>query len=160
MITKLLLTSILISYIHPVHISVTNIEFYENKKYFEISIRLFIDDFEAALSYHSNQTIPIQNSKKYPVKIINDYISENLKIKINDTWINKDKYKLQKIEKKDITIWLYYRIPFKEEIKEISIQNTLIFNLYHDQKNMLIFSKNNQSTYDFTTTTPTQKIIL
>lgn len=160
MITKLLISIILIGILHPVHISVTNIEFNENKKYFEISIRLFTDDFQASLSHYSNQTIILQNSKKYPQKIINNYIVENLKLKINGTWINKDKYILQKIEQKDITIWLHYKIPFKEQINEISIQNTMIFNLYQDQKNMLIFSKNNQTTYNFYIITPTQKINL
>lgn len=155
-----MIANILLLVLHPVHLSVTNIEFIENKKYFEISIRLFSDDFETALSHHFNQTIQLKNSQKYPQKIINEYITQNLKLEINGKWVDSKKYLLKKIEQKDITIWLYYRIPFKDKIDSITIKNTLLFNIYYDQKNMLIFSEKKQSTYNFYNQNSIQKINL
>ena len=45
----------LMFYLHPIHVSVTEIEFDEKDKALEIMMRVFIDDYELAMRKHLNQ---------------------------------------------------------------------------------------------------------
>jgi len=127
---------------HPVHLSVTNIEYNEQQKKFEVSIRVFIDDFEKIINYQNNINLKLEkedelsNANYY----INKYITDHLKLKINGSFVPESKYKLKKREKKDITLWLYYEIKYNKKIEEIDITNQLMTDLYKDQKNMLILT--------------------
>ena len=40
----------LFSFFHPVHVSITSIEYIEGKNSFEVSFKLFWDDFEAIIA--------------------------------------------------------------------------------------------------------------
>lgn len=137
---------------HPVHLTVTNIEYNNSSKSFDISIRLFVKDFTTILSQNNNQEIILSgkdiNSKNKT--FITKYITDNLKLNINNKQISKNKYVLKEEKIEDITIWLTYNIKFKDKISKIEITNTLMTDLYRDQKNMLIFTYNKkQSALEF-----------
>lgn len=141
--------------LHPVHLSVTNIEYIENQKKFEISIRVFINDFEKIVDYQNNIKLNLATNKELPKAdyYINKYITEHLKIKINGNYIPANKFSLKKKEKKDVTLWIYYEVKNnKRNIKDIEVFNNLMTDLYRDQKNMLIltiFGKQYAFTYNF-----------
>ena len=81
---------------------------------------------------------------------VTNYITDNLKLNVNNSLISKKKFILKEQKIEDITIWLTYSIKFKDKINKIEITNTLMTDLYKDQKNMLIFTYNNkQSALDF-----------
>lgn len=148
---------------HPVHLSVTNIEYDSKNKEFDISIRLFVDDFETILNKNYNAVLNIGKKNENPKTktYINDYIKKNLQININDENITKDKLNLKKREIKDLTIWLTYKIPYKKDFNNCTITNTLMYDLYPDQKNMLIFTINNkQLAFEFYKKNPIQNIKL
>lgn len=141
--------------LHPVHLSVTNIEYVENQKKFEISIRVFINDFEKIVDYQNNIKLNLGTSKELPKAnyYIDKYIFKHLKIKINGSYIPESKFLLKKKEKKDVTLWLYYEVKNnKKNISEIEVFNNLMTDLYRDQKNMVIltiFGKQYAFTYNF-----------
>ena len=125
---------------HPLHISVANIEYKNETKEFEISIRIFHEDFSKAVSIFNNKNIElgkfINNDQKQEV---NSYIKENFKLFFND---NKkpeklifDKYKL-----KNASIWLYYRIKVNKKINNLKIKDSILNAIYKDQNNLIIFS--------------------
>ena len=51
-------------YYHPVHLTVTNIEYFQNEKNIIISIRLFTNDFEKILDIKNNITLNIGKKMK------------------------------------------------------------------------------------------------
>ena len=72
---------------HPVHVTVTNIDFNPKQKAFNISTKLFLDDFQGVILKNSKVELNLGkpnvllNADEY----INDYISDNIKITINKT---------------------------------------------------------------------------
>lgn len=123
---------------HPIHVSITNMDYYPDKQEIEFSTKIFIDDFQLLFVNINELNIDFENPDsvtKYQSQI-NLYIDSNLKLKIN----NKEcEYNANGFEKNNEAIWLYYKLQIKEKIKSIEITNTLLFDLYFDQKNLFIF---------------------
>ncbi len=159
----ILLLSGILSLSHPIHISVTNIDYSLDKKKINISFRLFLDDFDKIVSekYGIELNIGKKNEHKNSNKYINKYIYENFLIKLNEKDVNSKKIVFNKRKIEDITIWLYYEIDYKTKLKNIEITNTLMTDLYKDQKNLLIFTyKNIQKALTFNRKNTLEKINL
>ncbi len=137
---------------HPVHLSVTNVEYFNKGKYFEISVRLFLNDLEKNLDANNNIILNIgkNNEDKNANIYITNYVANNLIFTLNGEKIPLNKYNLTKKKIEDLTIWLTFKIRYKPIFNNVKITNTLMFDLYPDQKNMLIFTiNNNQMAFDF-----------
>jgi len=126
---------------HPVHISVSNIDFNASQKSFDISIKVFADDFEKAVSNSQiiKSSLGESNQVEYYNEKIKSYINKNFKFILN----NKDSYSNKnliltnhKIE--DGAIWLYFTFKVNEKIKSIKIINNLLNDLYPDMTNLVI----------------------
>lgn len=138
---------------HPVHISVTNIEYNEQTKSFNTSIRLFIDDFEQIIYNKTSVKLNLgkENEHKNSKTYIDNYCKENLEI-IFDSDKNISKKMIMteyKVNSGENTVTIYYKI--KEQIpQKVEINNKLLNDLYSDQKNLLIFTcKNTQEAIKF-----------
>jgi len=132
----------LLSVFHPVHVSVTNIEYSAKEQKFDISLRLFLDDFEHIITQKYGVALNIgkENELKNSNEYINKYINDNFSVKFNGKNINDKKLILKKKKIEDVTVWLYYEIKYKPVLKNVEIKNSLMTDLYRDQKNLLIFT--------------------
>lgn len=141
---------------HPIHLTVTNIEYNQTEKKLDISTRIFADDFELILEHYNNEKINFGKKNENPNadKFAIDYFLNNIHLKINNKDIKDSKYSLtgRKLEGKgsEMVVWLYFELNFKNKIENIEITNSLLTDLYRDQKNLLIFTYNNeQSALEF-----------
>jgi len=126
---------------HPVHLSFTTIEYFEEDEKFKILFKIFVDDFDLVLKLKYGKDLKLLEGRweKGYLKIINTYILEHFKISIG----GKDKTKSLKYfsrHVKENAIWLYYEFNYKAKSEIFNIQNTLMMDLYLDQKNLLIFA--------------------
>ncbi len=139
-------------YSHPVHISIVNIDYNESEQIFQISIKLFTDDFEQIINRNNNVILNIgkANEHKKCNDYINKYIKNHLIFKINNKNLTKNAILIKKeVNNKENVTWLYYKIKYSAG-KKVSISNTLLNDLYNDQKNLFIFTfKNTQEAYKF-----------
>ena len=132
----------LISYLHPVHISYTNIEFNQKTNKFEILFKLFVDDFSRILNnkYGKNLDLKSISQSKVCRETVEKYIFEHFKLIINGKDKTKADLKMEKMETKDVAIWLYFSFSVKGNCNTFDIYNSLMNDLYQDQTNLLIFS--------------------
>lgn len=134
----------LFNMMHPVHVSITNADYLQNENKVELSIKVFKDDFQL-LFVHQNQinldVNNIENDLNFQEKI-NTYFSNNFKISIDNKENKELKYK--GIKKNDDSIWFLYEIELSTLPNSIEFINTILLDLYPDQKNMLIFSYNDK----------------
>ena len=157
---KIFLTHIILSLIfasplsHPVHISVTNIDYKIKENKFDISVKLFLDDFEKIIN--KNEKVHLNLGKRNELSnanfYIQKYISEHLMFSFNHKRFKSKKLILLKKEIKsdENTVWLYLEYKQKK-VKDLKIINTLMNDLYRDQKNLLIFTcKNTEKAIKFT----------
>lgn len=130
---------------HPVHVSLTNVEYNEQKEEFDIVFKLFMDDFEAIIEHKYGSKIKINSSEKdnEKQKYMTKYILEHFKFIIDEKDFTKEKLKFVKKENNQQAVWVYYRFKQKENIKKIEIKNSLMNDHFNDQKNLLFFKYKN-----------------
>ncbi|WP_194765770.1 DUF6702 family protein [Tamlana sp. I1] len=122
--------------VHKYYVSVTQIDYVEDKQAVQIISRIFIDDFERLLRerYDENITLAGDNETENVDLYIARYLSDKLKIKINGKPVE-----LQFIGKAyDADIMkCYIEIEQVNAIKSIEISNRVLFDLFEDQQNIV-----------------------
>ncbi len=130
--------------LHPVHFSVINMEYIDEKQEFDISFKLFADDFEKIVNKNYNVVLNLgkENQLKNCNNYIDKYIKKNFVVVFDKKAVSKKMIQekvLVKPEQK--SVWLYYKLQNKKPHK-VLVRNTLMNDLYNDQKNLFIFTIN------------------
>jgi len=131
-----LLYSILL-FLHPIHLSVSEINYSEKDKALQITSRIFLDDLE----------LSIRNQRKQPdldllepgaglttEQLISNYVLKNFAVKLDG--------KLQKLnflgfEREDPAVICYIEIENVKKFKTIEVKNEVIMETHHDQSNLI-----------------------
>lgn len=129
--------------IHKYYISVTQVNYVEEKKAVQITSRIFIDDFEKLLKerYDDNLILGDDNELKSVNLYMERYLKEKIKFKINGKEMN-----ISFIGKEydgDI-MRCYLEITGVKTIQSIEIINKVLFDLYDEQKNLVKFKINSK----------------
>jgi len=128
--------------LHPVHLTFTNVEYIEAQNQFKILFKIFIDDFDNIIfkKYGFKLGFEKKEKPKNYEKIISKYINEHFKIIINNKIKLSLKYNYHKFKENEPTFYLYFLSKYKGDIKTVKITNSLMTDLFLDQKNLLIFN--------------------
>lgn len=126
---------------HPVHISLTTIDYARGKEDMDVTYKVNTEDFEYAVIRNNKLISDVGKIKELPDfnRYIDSYINATFSVTINGS-----KTKLNFIEKKtvDSDTWLYFKITGISKIKKIEIMNAILFDTFMDQTNLLIISFN------------------
>ena len=129
---------------HKFYVTVTQINYIEEKQSVQIISRIFIDDFEELIRQRYDEDITLDASKE-EMQIdfyIERYLQEKMQIKINDS-IKKLVFIGKEYE--DDIIYCYLEIENIKAIKSFEITNQILFDLFDEQQNIVrtnINSKN------------------
>ncbi len=149
------------SILHPVHLTVTNLEYVNSQHIFVAKIRFFQDDFSKILYIKYKQKPNFKKKNKLTTQLIQKYLAANFILYINGVKLNPQKIQVKDYKLEDITLWVTVKIPYHKQVKSIEIQDKLMMDLYLDQRNLLIFTyKNIQKAYTFTRKQNTVKLTL
>jgi len=130
--------------LHPVHFSVINMEYNEQTQGFDISIKLFADDFEKIVNRNYNVILNLgkENQLRDCNSYIDRYIRRNFVVVFDKKAVSKKMTQEKVIVKsEEKSVWLYYKLQSKKPHK-VLVRNTLMNDLYNDQKNLFIFTFN------------------
>jgi hypothetical protein len=129
---------------HPVHVTVTNIDFSKENKAFEISIKVFSDDFESIILKMKNVELNLGKANEFGEsdKYICEYVRNNFSISINNDKFADKKLKFLKREVREGALWIYFRYPLSKKIDVLKVNNTLLNDLYPDMTNLVIIKLN------------------
>lgn len=129
---------------HPLHISVTEIEFDEKDKALEIMMRVFIDDLELTLRNNLNQPeldileprkgMTKEEISKWTDQTVSAYLKERFKISLDN--------KAQQMtflghEKEGDAFIFYIEVSKVKRWKTIQILNSIITETHDDQSNLV-----------------------
>jgi len=121
---------------HKYYISVTQVDYVQQKQSVQITTRIFIDDFEKVLQERYNEHVVLAGKEetKDVNKYIETYLKSKMRVRINDNDMN-----LIFIGKEyDIDIiQCYIEIQNVKQINSIEITNEVLFDLFEDQQNMI-----------------------
>lgn len=126
-----------ISLLHPVHVSVTSVEYVKEKNIFDVSFKLFWDDFEVIIAQKYGVLLNLgkEDERKEKEQYFTQYISESFSLKVDGVEL-EPKYKRDTIN--EASIWLYYSFPGNFDMKKIEIENRLMLDMFDDQTNLLM----------------------
>ncbi len=125
---------------HPIHVSVTNLEFQSEKNTISLSFKVFTDDFQLIINQLYNIQVDLSEKGNYNLhkEKIDSYFQDHFKIIVKGKEL---KYTNEGMKKNDEAVWFYYNIALKKEVKTFTIKNSILLDLYPDQKNLLILKK-------------------
>ena len=149
--------------LHPIHLSVTELGYKPKERRIEIAVKVFIDDLENAIKLESNETLFLGTTKQHKDHkiLINNYLKKNLIVSID-----KKKEPLSprligfEIENQ-ASVWVYLELTEVPKTKIICIKNTLLFDVFEDQTNLLnLTSLNKKQSFVFKINNHTTTFVL
>ena len=122
---------------HEYHVSVTHMQYNPAEKLIEVSIRIFTDDLERALSENNGKRRFVIRNNDQNNSFIEGYIRRNF------VFFDQGKKSIQarflgKEQEEDAT-WLYLEIPYSASPEGCSLQNSTLMDTFSDQVNMTNF---------------------
>lgn len=136
---------------HPVHVSMSSMEYLPEDKGFIITVRMYSDDL--LLDLLGLFPLPGEHIADHiysgPEDIYQEYINERIRVQING-----ERYKAELIESEKLEIETIMRffIGYEGEINNIDISNTILADIYMDQVNLFIYKDDrNELAFRFTT---------
>ena len=140
-----LLVNLALFFIHDFFVSVSYIEYDDQRNAIEVHKKIFFDDFEKTLKKESlNENFDILKSNKV---LVDDYIRDYLTKKIEFV-INDKQYDFEYLghEYEDGIINCYFEINKIKKIKKIKIKDTSLFETFEGQENLIYFKANQKLT--------------
>lgn len=122
--------------VHPMHVSVTEIEFDEKEHELEIMMRIFVDDLENAIREETNhQSLDLAKATE-PEKrsIVGNYLEKHFTVSL-DGKAQTLKYLGQEIEGEAMIC--YIQAPNVKKWKTIEVSNSILMNIFDDQSNLV-----------------------
>lgn len=122
--------------LHKYYLSLTEVTINSKKHTLDVSSKLFIDDFESELGKIENKKIDLSIAlkSKEVEQLLFNYLNKNFKINVGG--------KLQKLEYvgyeiENDAIWCYMEVAHFKEKGTISILNTLLYERFPEQSNLI-----------------------
>ena len=140
------ISSITLNKLHAFHTSITEMRYNPKGKTVEISLRVFSDDLEKALSAnHQNQKFVFEiNDKNDP--FVEQYIRKHFII--TNPKNQRRNYQYIGKEKEGEAIWIYLEMPLTDSLKGSKIQNDVLMEFFDDQTNIVnIFINTDKKSY-------------
>lgn len=126
---------------HPLHMSFTNIEFVDSLQRWELTVKLFKDDFGDELSRLYGFEIDEERIDSTSAEAVyRKYLNRYLKVKFDDTRIETNSWVYLNEKENFEAVWLNFYFKHDKIPRSINVRNELMFSLFNDQKNLFIFS--------------------
>jgi hypothetical protein len=126
---------------HPVHVSITSLDYVPEKDLFKVFVRMYFDDF--LLDYKlNNKTVSdadFSGNNPGTIELLQKYLSEKVIIKVNDRQLSGIINKYQNVDN-EISMDLEFK-AFRDP-ESITVKNLIMTGLYNDQLNMMIIRVN------------------
>lgn len=122
--------------VHPLHVSVTEVNHNTTDKTLEISCKLFTDDFEKILGLTYKTKVDLINPADRPAmeKLVNDYIHKHLQIKVDGKPVA---FNFIGYEKDNDAIYSYYQVDNISSMKQLGLVNNILHEMFTDQINLI-----------------------
>ena len=112
--------------LHPIYVSVTEIEHNAKENTLEISCKIFTGDLEAILRKNNKIKVDLlaPTDKKAMDALVSNYIQQHLKITVNEKPV---KLSFVGYEQNEETIQSYFQVDEVRSIKSIEVQDNILY---------------------------------
>jgi hypothetical protein len=122
--------------LHDMHISLTKVNYKQEQKSVQITMRCFIDDIALAIDTQNEITSELDTDRelKNVDKYLKEYLVQNFYVSINNS-VSKFNYLGKEYE--DDIIYFYLEIENVDSIDTIEIKNSVLLQTFDDQQNLV-----------------------
>jgi len=126
---------------HPVHVTLTSINYVPENECFKVFVRIYFDDFMLDLNQNGKeiQNIDFSDNNSSKMDVMQKYLSDKILIKVNEELLSG---KLLDIKMADNEISMNLEYNTEKKPKTITVKNLIMTDLYSDQANMVIVKIN------------------
>lgn len=144
--------------LHDFHTSLTQMQFNPKEKGFEISVRVFTDDLEKALTAEGGQKIQVLGRANID-PLVEKYIRKHFSL--TDARKQRRAFSYVGHEAEGDANWIYLELPADASLKTADLQQDVLMELFDDQVNLVNTQVNGQrKTYVFRKGQPVQAVAL
>jgi hypothetical protein len=138
---KTLLLSVFFLF-HPVHVTLTSLDYSPEKGVFSVFVKMYYDDFlrDCKLSKTGKENVDFSYNDSTSFSVMQKYMSEKVLVTVNDKPIGG---KVQNMTLTDNEISINLEYGKVKKPKMVKVTNLIMTTLYSDQANMLIVKINN-----------------
>jgi hypothetical protein len=124
--------------IHPVHVSVCNLEYSTRTRDMEIVLKVFRDDFEEIIHARFHQPFRLDSLTDSSRTYMQVYLDAALQVHVN----KKIRIGLELVSKElsEEAVWMTFRGKAPRGVQSITVNNRVLMDLFSDQTNLLIMS--------------------
>lgn len=125
------------SALHPLYVSVTEINHNVTDKTIEISCKIFTDDFEKGIAEVLKKKVDLIKpaNQEEANKLVAEYISKHLNISADG---KPQKLEFVGYEREREVIWSYFQVSgVPNPPQKISVKNNILYETYESQINMM-----------------------
>jgi hypothetical protein len=145
--------------LHPIHVSVTEVDFDRKEQSLQIMMRVFIQDLETTLrSTLNNPELDIlqPGGGLTTDRLVTDYLNDHFKISLDG---KQQKTKYLGHEQEGDAFIFYIEVSNVKTWKTIFVENDIIMSTYSDQSNLVhVYVDDNVKSLRLTTNTPADKL--
>ena len=122
---------------HPVHVTLTSIDYIPEMDFFKVFIRMNFDDFlvDCKLNSGDLQNKDFSGDDSSSRDVMEKYLGEKIILKVNEKQLS-GKLKNMDLVDNEISMNLIFNTGKKP--KTITVKNLIMTDLYRDQSNMII----------------------
>lgn len=127
--------------VHPLRLSLCEIEYTSSKQLLTINLKLFLTDVNEAIVFdpYSKELAFCQSDE--PAKantLLLEYLNEFFFVKVNGKNVDLTiKSKKLSGEGDNTALWVYFEYPEQEGIRTLEIKNAVFTDLFFDQNNIV-----------------------
>ena len=123
--------------LHPVHVTLTSIDFIPGPGCFNVFVKMYFDDFllDFKLNGGDTKNNDFSACTSSSREVMEEYLRDKLLIKVNEKLLSG---KLQDIKVADNEISMNLEYEGGKKPKTIIVKSLIMTNLYSDQSNMII----------------------
>jgi hypothetical protein len=122
---------------HPVHVTLTSIDYVPERESFKVFVRMYFDDFllDSKVNGEVFQKERFSGDDSVSVRFMEGYLRDKVVIKVNDNLLSARLLDMNMVDN-EVSMNLEY--DYGKKPKSITVKNLIMTGLYTDQANMVI----------------------
>lgn len=146
MIKMIFHLSWLLAMAHPLHLSISNLDYRSEMNACSLSVKVFSDDFAGQIRAREGmQALPGRDTLCLSDSLLlKPYLAESLLIRLDQQAVPIGKWRLDSVSNNFEASWLYLSLDYEGAFREVSVRNVILFDAFDDQNNLLFISRDEE----------------
>jgi hypothetical protein len=121
---------------HPIHTSIAEADYNAKTQQLEVALRVFVDDFEAALSSHTKRRISLEKTPPAEFDAIaRAYLAEKFTVRSRAGVLVAPKWVGREIKPGENELWFYFELPLPDGVEGVRLHHRALAEQFSNQIN-------------------------